>query len=111
MDFQRYESSPTVQKSLWNLRKTLILLDLKLKKVKATILLTADQRRRKIDRKMMDVQLAYDQLMMDLAMAVAGKSSYDAAQAFGSMNKLAIASGHPDWEGMSFRLSHHQSAR
>lgn len=99
-EIQRHETAPTVQKSLWNLRKALVLLDLKLKKVKTTVLLTADQRRKKIDRKMVDVQLAYDHLMMDLAMTIAGKSSQDASQAFGSMSKLAIASGHPDWEGI-----------
>ena len=89
-------------------------MDSKLKKIKGTVITTTDGRRRKAESKLTDVQAAYDQLvgnfiarnsllnliqMLDLAIAMAGKSSHDAAQAFGSVSKLAIASGHPDWEG------------
>lgn len=39
--------------------------------------------------------------MMSVALAIADMSKLDAKEASGSVAKLAIASGHPDWEGIT----------
>lgn len=79
-------------------RETLFVLDQKIKKVLDSVLVFPSSKRNKIERKYRDVKDAWSTMMLTLTHALASESTRTATAAAGDVAKLALASGHPDWQ-------------
>ncbi|TPX33908.1 hypothetical protein SmJEL517_g03298 [Synchytrium microbalum] len=81
-------------------RSAVVNLQERCQKVKAASLMTSSAKRKKLEKGIIEVTDCWNNLMMNLSIAISRSGTSFAANATEQVAKLALASGNPDWEDL-----------